>query len=64
MYLQKLIWITEILVEQKFLCFMTRKYTLLETLRKKIVEIKAAEPCATVFWKKQCNFKIEKTHGC
>ena len=29
---------------------------------KKLVEIKAAEPCAIGFWKRKCNFNTEKKY--
>ncbi len=32
----------------------------MRNFRKQLVEMKAAEPCAIGFWKKKCNFKIEK----
>ena len=47
-----------------FSFFTTRKYTPLEMFGEKTVEIKAAEPCANGFWKKKCNFTIEKIPGC
>lgn len=33
-------------------------------IRIKAVEIKAAEPRAIGFWKRKCNFNVDKTHGC
>ena len=43
--------------------FHDEKVYTARNFRKKLVEIKAAEPCAIIFWKKKCNFKIEKkTH--
>ena len=40
--------------------FHDEKVYTARNFRKKLVEIKAAEPCAIIFWKKKCNFKIEK----
>ena len=44
--------------------FTTRKSIPLEMFWKKLVEIKAAEPCPIGFWKRKCNFTTKTICGC
>ena len=52
-----------LLVTRWFICFMTRKHTLLAAKEKKMIEIKAVEPCAIRFEKGNVISMSEKTRG-
>ena len=45
-----------------FLSSMDKRYTLLATSGKILVEMKKAEPCSIGFWKRKFNFTVGKKH--